>query len=100
MKKLQELKKIVYAELMENEEAIRSDTALIMGVCRRLGINTDESYAELALSGKLRQIENGSITRCRRKILEENPELVDKRITKIRNEQQQKYIDFSKVAGV
>ena len=35
MKKLQELKKIVYAELMENEDAIRSDTALIMGVCKR-----------------------------------------------------------------
>lgn len=53
MKKLQELKKIVYAELMENEEAIRSDTALIMGVCKRLGIDTSESYADLALSGKL-----------------------------------------------
>ena len=39
-KKLAELKDVVYAELVENEQARRSDTELLLGVFKRLGINT------------------------------------------------------------
>jgi len=79
-KELKQLKSIVYAELIENPQACKNDTALIIGVFKRLGINTAESYESLAKRGLLRQVENGSITRCRRKILEENPEMRDKKL--------------------
>ena len=99
-KQLKQLKSIVYAELIENPQACKNDTALIIGVFKRLGINTAESYESLAKRGLLRQVENGSITRCRRKILEENPEMRDKEVTSLRNEKQQDFIDFSRMSGM
>ena len=40
MKRLNELKTVVYAELVENESARRNDTALVMGVLKRIGVDT------------------------------------------------------------
>lgn len=94
MQKLVELKKVVYAELVENEQARRNDTELLLGVFRRLGINTQESFASLANSGKLRQME--SITRCRRKLQQEYPELRIEPVAKLRNERQQVFKAFAK----
>lgn len=97
MQKLVELKKIVYAELVENEQARRSDMDLLLGVFKRLGINTQESFASLANSGKLRQME--SITRCRRKLQQEYPELRIEPVAKLRGERQQVFKDFAKAEG-
>lgn len=97
MQKLVELKKVVYAELVENEQARSNDTELLLGVFRRLGINTQEPFAELANSGKLRQME--SITRCRRKLQQEHPELRVEPIAELRNERQQVFKDFAKATG-
>ena len=98
MQKLVELKKVVYAELVENEQARSSDTELLLGVFKRLGINAQESFAELANSGKLRQME--SITRCRRKWQQEYPELRVEPVAELRNERQQIFKDFAKAEGV
>ncbi len=98
MQKLVELKKVVYAELVENEQARSSDTELLLGVFKRLGINAQESFAELANSGKLRQME--SITRCRRKLQQEYPELRVEPVAELRNERQQIFKDFAKAEGV
>ena len=98
MQKLVELKKVVYAELVENEQARSSDTELLLGVFKRLGINAQESFAELAKSGKLRQME--SITRCRRKLQQEYPELRVEPVAELRNERQQIFKDFAKAEGV
>lgn len=97
MQKLVELKKVVYAELVENEQARCNDTELLLGVFRRLGINTQEPFAELANSGKLRQME--SITRCRRKLQQEHPELRVEPTQELRNERQQVFKDFAKATG-
>lgn len=97
MSKLVELKKVVYAELVENEQARSNDTELLLGVFKRLGINTQESFASLANSGKLRQME--SITRCRRKLQQEYPELWVEPVAKLRNERQQVFKDFAKAKG-
>ena len=97
MQKLVELKKVVYAELVENEQARSSDTELLLGVFKRLGINAQESFAELANSGKLRQME--SITRCRRKLQQEYPELRVEPVAELRNERQQIFKDFAKATG-
>ena len=98
MQKLVELKKVVYAELVENEQARSSDTELLLGVFKRLGINAQESFAELVNSGKLRQME--SITRCRRKLQQEYPELRVEPVAELRNERQQIFKDFAKAEGV
>lgn len=98
MQKLGELKKVVYAELVENEQARSSDTELLLGVFKRLGINAQESFAELANSGKLRRME--SITRCRRKLQQEYPELRVEPVAELRNERQQIFKDFAKAEGV
>ena len=94
MQKLVELKKVVYAELVENEQARRNDMELLLGVFKRLGIDTRKSFAELANSGKLRQME--SITRCRRKLQQEYPEFRIEPVAKLRNERQQVFKDFVK----
>ena len=98
MQKLVELKKVVYAELVENEQARSSDTELLLGVFKRLGINAQESFAELANSGKLRQME--SITRCRRELQQEYPEWRVEPVAELRNERQQIFKDFAKAEGV
>lgn len=97
-KKLLKLKNVVYAELVENEQARKSDTELLLGVFKRLGINTQNSFAELAHSGKLSQME--SITRCRRKLQEEHPELKVEPIATLRHDRQQVFKDFAKTSKV
>lgn len=97
MQKLVELKRVVYAELVENEQARRNDTELLLGVFKRLGVNTQEPFAELANSGKLRQME--SVTRCRRKLQQEHPELRVESVAELRNERQQIFKDFAKAEG-
>lgn len=94
VKELVGLKKVVYAELVENEQARRNDTELLLGVFKRLGINTQESFASLANSGKLRQME--SITRFRRKLQEEHPELRVEPIATLRNERQKVFKALAK----
>ena len=73
MKRLNELKTVIYAELTENEFSRKNDAALVMGVLKRIGVDTQRSFADLSEHGELRQLE--SITRCRRKIQQEPPEL-------------------------
>ena len=100
MKNLSTLKKIVFEILTENVKARCSDTILIMEVFYRLHIDLSQPYSTLALTGQLRQLENGAITRARRKCLEEHPELKVEKITTLRNNEQQKYKDFSKVSSL
>lgn len=97
-KSLAQLKKVVYAELVENEQARGNDTELVLGVFKRLGINTQESFANLANSGSLRQIE--SITRTRRKLQQEFPELRIEPVVELRKKRQQVFKDFAKASGV
>lgn len=94
MKRLNELKAVVYAELVENESARRNDTALVMGVLKRIGVDTSRPFAELSERGELRQLE--SITRCRRKIQEEHPELKDAIVAEKRIEREEVFKEFAR----
>lgn len=96
MKQLKQLNKVVYAELVENEAARKSDTALLMGVFKRLGIDTQKSFAELALSGQLKQME--SITRARRKVQSKFPELRDAGTAELRKEREEVFKQYAKGA--
>ncbi len=94
--KTQELRKInllVKAELLENPSTRRDDCTLINNVLQRMGVDTNESFASLAKSGKLRQM--ASITRCRRKWQEKCPELKDPTVTAFREEKQEIFKKFA-----
>lgn len=94
MKRLKRLESIVRAELTENEVARKSDTALLMGCFERMGIDTTRSFAELAADGSLRQME--SITRARRKIQADSPELRDGVVTELRAAREEEFREYAK----
>lgn len=94
MQSLKKLESVVYAELVENEAARMSDTALLMGCFRRMGVDTSKSFAELAKSGQLRQME--SITRARRKVQAEHPELKDCVTCERRKEREDEFRQYAK----
>lgn len=93
MKRLKRLESIVRAELIENEAARKSDTALLMGCFERMGIDT-RSFAELAADGSLRQME--SITRARRKVQADSPELKDGTVTELRAAREEEFREYAK----
>lgn len=94
MKRLKRLESIVRAELTENEAARKSDTALLMGCFERMGIDTSRSFAELAADGSLRQME--SITRARRKVQADSPELRDGAVTELRAAREEEFREYAK----
>ena len=94
MKRLKRLESIVRTELTENEAARKSDTALLMGCFERMGIDTTRSFAELAADGSLRQME--SITRARRKIQADSPELRDGAVTELRAAREEEFREYAK----
>lgn len=94
MKRLKRLESIVRAELTENEAARKSDTALLMGCFERMGIDTSRSFAELAADGSLRQME--SITRARRKVQADFPELKDGTVTELRAAREEEFREYAK----
>lgn len=94
MKRLKRLESIVRAELTENEAARKSDTALLMGCFERMGIDTTKSFAELAADGSLRQME--SITRARRKVQADSPELKDGTVTRFRAVREEEFREYAK----
>lgn len=93
MRRLKRLESIVRAELTENEAARKSDTALLMGCFERMGIDTTRSFAELAADGSLRQME--SITRARRKIQADSPELRDGAVTDLRAAREEEFREYA-----
>lgn len=94
MKRLKKLESVVYAELAENEASRKSDTVLLLGCFKRMGIDTSKSFAELAASGQLSQME--SLTRARRKVQEKYPELKDGYVSGLREEREGVYREYAK----
>lgn len=85
----------VHAELEYNKFARKNDNELILGVMKRLGVDTNASFAEVVGSGNL-PTSFESITRARRKVQEQNPELKDIGIGILRQEQEKDYKKFAK----
>lgn len=94
MQQLKQLNKIVKEVLEENPETRRSDIKLIMEVFKRRGVNTSESFATLAVNGQLAQME--SITRARRKVQSDYPELKDDHTAELRAEREEVFREYAK----
>lgn len=91
--KLGEVAKCVAEELSTNYSARTNDNELILGVLRRLGVNTDAPFSVVLRAGKL-PTSFESITRARRKVQEERPELKDKEAVQIREQRAEEFKDF------
>jgi len=94
MQQLKQLNKVVKEVLEENPETRRSDIKLIMEVFKRRGVNTSESFATLAVNGQLAQME--SITRARRKVQSDYPELKDDHAAELRAEREEVFREYAK----
>lgn len=94
MQQLKQLNKVVKEVLEENPETRRSDIKLIMEVFKRRGVNTSESFAALAQDGQLGQME--SITRARRKVQSDYPELKDDNAAAFRAEREEVFREYAK----
>ena len=94
MKELKDLKAIVREELIKNETARKNDIVLIMCVLKRIGVDTSRSFAELSERGELKQL--ASITRSRRKVQAEHPELKDASMAEKRIEREEVFKEFAR----
>lgn len=97
LNKLINIKRAVFNELMDNEESRKDDNVLIVGVLKQMGYNTTQGLIELANEG-IPPFE--SITRARRKIQKEFPELKHKNTAVKREKAREDYKEFSRVEGM
>lgn len=98
MKSLQQVQFCVQEELQTNENSRKSDNELIIGVLHRLGVDTSVPFEQLMRSADRPNFE--SITRARRKIQEDNPDLRDLVTASKRRERELEYRDYAKNGGI
>lgn len=93
-----EVQDIVKKVLLENEKAREDDFVLISDVLEIVCPKTkDMTIGYVLLNSKELGIPPfASITRARRKIFKENPELCPERIRKIREQEEKRYREWSK----
>ena len=92
----------VKSVLEQCPEARNSDTKLIYGVMRTMGVGRDEAFSSVIrkmLDGSLPAF--ASITRAKRKVVEICPELdADREIRQMRAEQEEMYKAYSRVKNI
>ena len=98
--KIAELKKLetVVEEILRKDKLAREDDCyLILQVISKLyPYEVGKQFATVMFNAKNKGISFESITRCRRKLQEKNPELRDEETAKMRNKKQKEYIKYSK----
>lgn len=97
MAQLKNLEKTVEDILKNDELSRRDDCYLILQVITKLyPYEVGKKFKEVMFNAKNKGISFESITRCRRKLQEKNPELIDEETAKIRNTKQKEYVKYSK----
>lgn len=97
MAQLKNLEKTVEDILRNDELSRRDDCYLILQVITKLyPYEVGKKFKEVMFNAKNKGISFESITRCRRKLQEKNPELIDEETAKIRNMKQKEYVKYSK----
>lgn len=97
MESLKRLEEIV-EEILRNDQLAREDDCyLILQVISKIyPYEIGKRFETVMFNAKNKGISFESITRCRRKLQERNPELRDEETVKKRNEKQKEYIKYSK----
>ena len=95
--KLEKIKTVVFKILKNNKLARNDDFVLYNCVLKEFDIRTDirvDYFLDYHLNFNAPPFE--SVTRCRRKIQKQNPELASEKMKKIREKEQEKYIALSR----
>lgn len=84
--------------VLENTKLARKDDFILYGlVLKELGIDVNKPIKDLFIYHKeMRAPSFASVTRCRRKIYEKRQDLIDWSTAKIRREEQDKFIEYSR----
>lgn len=94
--KLFKIDKIVEEILRKDELARKDDCYLILEVVRRMyPFEVGKTFADVMFNAKSKGISFESITRARRKVQQDYPELADEKVTEIRKEETQEYVDYA-----
>ena len=97
MAKLNKISNIVLRVLEENQEARKNDFVLYGYVCDKLGVITNFDFRTTLQNSFMFGLPSfESITRARRKLQAQYPELKDSRTAKIRAEEQEEYREFAR----
>ena len=91
---MQKVKDFVTAELRQNPMARKSDAVLVRAVLKRMGVDVSLPFDNLLELGICSKVE--TISRCRRKVQESNPELYDKQVQEWRTEAERLWREFIK----
>lgn len=98
MSRLNKLEPVVKKVLTEHEETRSDDFKLIFAVYRELDFfhTTKELFCEIMLNHKLYKLPSfESITRCRRKLQNDYPELANEKTKEKRLNETAEYIDYA-----
>ena len=86
------IKKTVYKILQEDEYAREDDWYLIQqALIELLPCNAGTAFGQVLQGMRVKGISFEAITRCRRKFMEENPQLKEQNVEKARREEEQEY---------
>lgn len=86
------IKKTVYKILQEDEYAREDDWYLIQRtLMQMLNCNYGTAFGQVLQGMKVQGISFEAITRCRRKFIEENPQLKEQNVEKARREEEENY---------
>ena len=86
------IKKTVYKILREDKLAREDDWYLIQqALIELLPCNAGTAFGQVLQGMRVKGISFEAITRCRRKFMEENPQLKEQNVEKARREEEQKY---------
>ena len=86
------IKKTVYKILQEDEYAREDDWYLIQqALIELLPCNAGTAFGQVLQGMRVKGISFEAITRCRRKFMEENPQLKEQNVEKARREEEENY---------
>lgn len=95
--KLYKLEEVVKNILEDEELARRDDCYLILRVVEKIYPTlVSETFKEVMVKGKSKGLSFESITRARRKVQKDNPELCDEETVESRINEMQEYVEYSR----
>lgn len=96
IEKLRTTEDYVLAVLKRNKRARKDDFILYGGVLKEMGISLKLTLAEFLANAKQDNVPSfETVTRCRRHIQEQMPELKDENITLIRQETVYDFVEYN-----
>ena len=91
---IKQIQSVVKKVLIIDEKSRKNDNHLICETMRRMGFNVERSFKDVMNDNLTPSFE--SITRARRKVQQEHPNLKDNFVAQLRVQQEEIYREFSR----